>query len=116
MKARWVDHITPTAVLLVSRGWVLAEVARVPGLTDAARERLVEDLIAFEPPRRHGARNSLFVWFTLLGAAMLATELGLPGWWGFVPALLALLVLARVLAVRALRWRLAVLLEEAGVS
>jgi hypothetical protein len=116
MNTRWLDRVTPTAVLLVSRGWVLDEVARVPGLDAAMRERLVEDLIAFEPPRRHGARNSLFVWFTLLGAAMLATELGLPGWWGFVPALCALLVLARVLATRALRWRLAALLDEAGVS
>ena len=116
MKARWIDRITPTAVFLVSRGWVLSEVARVPGLTEAERERLVEDLIAFEPPRRHGARNSLFVWFTLLGAAMLATELGLPGWWGFLPALVALLLLARVLAVRALRWRLQILLDESSVS
>ncbi|MCE2971696.1 MAG: hypothetical protein LW847_16040 [Burkholderiales bacterium] len=112
MKTHWTDRLTPTAVLLVSRGWVLDEVARVPNVDEATRLRLVEDLIAYEPPRRHGARNNLFVWFTLLGASMLATELGAPGWWGFVPALLALLWLARVLAVRALRWRLATLLAE----
>jgi hypothetical protein len=116
MKARWLDRITPTSVMLVSRGWVLDEVARVPGLDNAARARLVEDLIAYEPPRRHGARNNLLVWFTLLGSAMLATELGVPGWWGFGLALAALLVVARFLAVHTLRWRLGELLRQDRVS
>jgi hypothetical protein len=112
MKARWLDRLTPTAVMLVSRGWVLDEVARVPDLDEATRARLVEALIAYEPPRQHGVRNNLIVWFTLLGSAMLATELGVPGWWGFGLALAALFAVARVLAVRTLRWHLAELLRQ----
>jgi hypothetical protein len=44
--------------------------------------------------------------------AALAGTLGAPPWTGFVVALLLFMLLARALAVRALRWRLAQLLAE----
>jgi hypothetical protein len=72
----------------------------------------VDELVAFEPPRRHQVRDNLMVWIGALGAAALAGTLGAPPWTGFVVALLLFMLLARALAVRALRWRLAQLLAE----
>ena len=108
------DRFTPTAVGVVSRAWVIAEVLRVPQLGDAHRRQLVDQLCAYQPPRRHGLRDTFIAWFILLGGAMLFNALGLPGWLGFVTALVLLVALARALAVRALRWRLDRLLSEAG--
>jgi hypothetical protein len=45
---------------------------------------------------------------------MLFNALGLPGWLGFVIGLAMLTALARLLAVKALRWRLERLLAEVG--
>lgn len=105
MQAGWRDRLTPTAVGLVSRAWVMREVAR--RVEDpSARERLIEDLVAYEPRRQHGLRNNFIFWIGVLGAAMLARVVGLPGWTGFVAALIGFLWIARELAVRALRWRL----------
>jgi hypothetical protein len=116
MPITWRDRITPTAVGLVSRAWVIAEVARAAdraGIADAAaRDRLVEALVGYEPPRTHGIRNNAIVWVGLIGSAMLAGAIGLPAWAGFVAALAGFLLIARELAVRALRWRLAQLLAE----
>jgi len=116
MPIRWRDRISPTAVGLVSRAWVIAEVDRAAdraGVVDAAtRAQLVDALVGYEPPRTHGLRNNAIVWVGLIGSAMAAGAIGLPGWVGFVAALGAFLLIARELAVRALRWRLAQLLAE----
>ncbi|GAB4480022.1 MAG: hypothetical protein OHK0044_27790 [Burkholderiaceae bacterium] len=116
MSINWRDRITPTAVGLVSRAWVIAEVERAAdraGVADAAtRAQWVEVLVAYEPPRRHGIRNNAIVWIGLLGGAMAAGAVGLPGWTGFVAALAGFVLIARELAVRALRWRLEQLLAE----
>lgn len=116
MPIHWRDHISPTAVGLVSRAWVIAEVERAAdraGVADAAaRARLVEALVGYEPPRTHGIRNNAIVWVGLIGSAMGADAIGLPGWTGFVAALAGFLAIARELAVRALRWRLGQLLAE----
>jgi len=116
MHTIWRDRITPTAVGLVSRAWVIAEVERAAdraGIADAAaRARLVEALVGYEPPREHGIRNNAIVWVGLIGGAMLADAIGLPAWTGFAAALAVLLLIARELAVRTLRWRLAQLLAE----
>jgi hypothetical protein len=106
MQVRWLDRITPTAVLLVSRGWVIDEVARVPDLHAHERDRLVEELIAYEPPRRHGLRNNFIVWLTLITLSWLASRVGLPAWVGFAAGLLILIAVARALAAGALRWYL----------
>ena len=108
------DRFTPTAVGVVSRAWVIAEVMRVPELSDAQRRQLVEQLAGYLPPRRHGLRNNIVAWTLLLGGAMLFNAVGLPGWTGFVLALALLLAVARALAVKALRWRLNRLLVEGG--
>jgi hypothetical protein len=108
-----VDRLTPTAVLLVSRAWVLREVAAVPALDEARRAQLVDALVAYEPERRHGLRNNFIAWLLMLGGALLARLLEVPAWWGFVAGLLVVLALARELAVRALRWRLRQLLSAA---
>jgi hypothetical protein len=110
------DHLTPTAALLVSRGWVMREVERVPDLDCAARERLVDALSAWEPPRRQGPRNNVLVWITLLGMAMLFGAVGLPGWLGFSVALALLVAVGRALVIRQLRWQLAQLLRGAAES
>ncbi len=114
----WRDRITPTAVGLVSRAWVIAEVERAAdraGIADAAtRAQWIETLCGYEPPRRHGIRNNAIVWVGLIGAAMLADAIGAPGWTGFVAALIGFVLIARELAVRALRWRLEQLLAERG--
>jgi hypothetical protein len=115
MHIGWRDRVTPTAVGLVSRGWVMREVARRVG--DAAmRARLVDELCAYEPQRRHGLRNNFIFWVGVLSAAALSRWIGLPGWTGFVAALLAFLWIARELAVRALRWRLDQLLGNASTA
>lgn len=116
MPITWRDRITPTAVGLVSRAWVIGEVERAAeraGITDAATcAQWIEALCAYEPPRRHGIRNNAIVWTGLIGAAMFSGAIGLPGWTGFVAALIGFLLIARELAVRALRWRLERLLAE----
>lgn len=117
MPITWRNRITPTAVGLVSRAWVIAEVERAAeraGITDAAtRAQWIEALCGYEPPRRHGIRNNAIVWVGLIGSAMLAGAIGLPAWTGFVAALAGFLLIARELAVRALRWRLEQLLSRA---
>ncbi len=111
-KAKLKHHLTPTASMLVSRGWVLREVERVPDLDGAARTRLVDALCAWEPPRRHGVRTNVIVWVTLLCAAMLFGALGLPGWLGFLVAMAGLIGVARALVVRQMRWKLGQLLRD----
>jgi hypothetical protein len=106
-RIRWIDRLTPTAVLLVSRAWVLREVAAVPGLDDLQRARLSDELVSYEPERRHGLRNNFIAWLIMLGGVGLAEMIGAAHWIGFVAGLLVVLLLARELAVRALRWRLA---------
>jgi hypothetical protein len=112
MQRRWQDRLTPTSTLLVSRAWVLDEVARLDGLDAAQRERLVDELTSYEPLRRDGLRNSFIVWLGLIGGSWLARLVGLPAWSGFVAALIVFVCIARVLAVGALRWRLQRLLQE----
>jgi len=104
---RWFDRLTPTAVLLVSRAWVLREVAAVPGIDEARRAELADQLIGYEPERRHGLRNNFIGWLIMLAGTGLAHLAGVPPWLGFVAGLLVVLLLAREVAVRALRWRLA---------
>ena len=113
LRIRWVDRLTPTAVLLVSRAWVLREVATVPDIDDARRAQLVDELIGYEPERRHALRNNFIAWLIMLGGVGLAHLAGIPPWLGFVAGLLIVLLLARELAVRALRWRLAQLTRPA---
>ncbi len=107
----WPDRLTPTAVGLVSRAWVVDEVAS-RGVDRQRQAALIDELVGYEPPRRHGLRNNFIFWFGALGAALLARAIGLPGWSGFVAALLIFVWIARELAVRALRWRLDQLLAE----
>lgn len=107
----WTDRLTPAAVLLVSRAWVLREVHAVPRLDDRRRAELVDVLCAYEPERRHGLRNNFIAWIIMLGGTGLARLAGVPPWLGFVAGLLVVLVLARSLATRALRWRLQQLLD-----
>jgi hypothetical protein len=94
-------------VLLVSRAWVLSEVAAVPGLADDRRAALADALIGYEPERRHGLRNNFIAWMLMLGGTGLARLAGVAPWIGFVAGLAIVLLLARMLAVRALRWKLA---------
>jgi len=112
LRIRAIDRLTPTAVLLVSRAWVLREVAAVPSLDEARRAELVDELIAYEPERRHVLRNNFIAWLLMLGGVGLAGLVGLPGWVGFVAGLLVVVLLARLLAVWALRWKLAWLIEN----
>lgn len=111
MRIGWRDRLTPTAVGTVSRAWVMREVAGRVG-DESRGARLVNELVAYEPPRRHGLRNTFIFWIGVLAAAALARLVGLPGWTGFVAALLGFLWVARELAVRALRWRLDQLLAS----
>lgn len=104
--ARLVEYFMPTEILLVSRGWIVDEVARVRDVDDAVRERWVDDLIAYAPPRHHGLRNNMIFWIGTLGATMVADAIGIRPWIGFVVALAAFWWIARELAVRTLRWRL----------
>jgi hypothetical protein len=111
-RIRFADRLTPTAVLLVSRAWVLREVAAVPDVDDLQRARLSDELISYEPERRHGLRNNFIAWLIMLGGVGLAELIGAAHWIGFVAGLLIVLLLARELAVRALRWRLAQLIHS----
>lgn len=106
------DRFTPTAVGLVSRAWVIGEVER--RAADAGRHAaLVEELVGYEPPRQHALRNMFLFWAIAIAASALAGALGLPRWSGFVAVVLLFAWLARVLAVKALRWRLDQLLGTA---
>lgn len=105
MAARLQDRFTPTAVGLVSRAWVIEEVER--GIADPARHAaLIDELVGYEPPRQHALRNMFLFWAVAIAASALAGELGLPRWSGFVAAVLLFAWLARLLAIKALRWRL----------
>ncbi len=105
------DRFTPTAVGLVSRAWVVAEVeGRVSD--PALRPALIDDLVGYEPPRQHALRNMFLFWLTAIAASALAGALDVPRWTGFVVAVVLFAWLARLLAVKALRWRLDQLLEE----
>lgn len=106
------DRFTPAAVGLVSRAWIIREVNQ--RATDPTLQRKwVDELFAFEPPRRHGLRNNFLFWLTAIGASALAGAVGIAPWVGFVAALGIFVWIARVLAVRALRWRLDQLVAEA---
>ncbi len=105
MSAHSRDRFLPTAVGLVSRAWVVEEVARRVEEPER-RARLVDELIGYEPPRMHGLRNMALFWATAIGASGVADWLGVPPWTGFVAALVLFLGIARWLAVSALRWRL----------
>jgi hypothetical protein len=105
MPATASDRFTPTAVGLVSRAWVIDEVERQ--VADPARHAvLIDDLVAYEPRRRHGLRNMFFFWASAIAASALARAAGLPPWSGFVLIVIVFAWLARLLATRALRWRL----------
>ena len=105
MQRGWRDRLTPTAAGLVSRAWVL-DVVDTAGIDPRERQRVIDDLVSFEPPRRNGVRNTFIFWAGVIGAAMLADAIGLPGWTGFAFALACFAWIGRELAVRALRWRL----------
>lgn len=104
-RASWRDRLTPTAAGWVSRAWVI-EVVEAANIDPGRCRAVIDELVGFEPPRRHGVRNTVNFWVGTLGAAMLADAGGLPGWVGFVTALLLFAWIGRELAVRALRWRL----------
>lgn len=105
MPASLRDRFTPTAVGLVSRAWVIDAVEN--RVSDPRRRAaLIDELVAFEPPRRHGLRNMFLFWAAAIGASALAGMLELPRWWGFVAVLVVFTWLARLLATRALLWRL----------
>ena len=109
------DRFTPTAVGLVSRAWVIEEVeGRVSD--PALRPALIDELVGYEPPRQHALRNMFLFWLTAISASALAGALDLPRWTGFVAALVLFAWLARLLAVKALRWRLDRLLAEQGAT
>lgn len=95
----------PAAAGLVSRAWIIDAVESA-GIDPRDRQRVIDDLQGFEPPRRNGVRNTVIFWFGVIGAAMLADAIGLPGWTGFAVALLGFAWIGRELTVRALRWRL----------
>jgi hypothetical protein len=101
----WQDRLTPTAAGLVSRAWII-DAVDAAGIDPQDRQRVIDDLVSFEPPRRHGIRNTFIFWAGVIGAAMLADAIGLPGWTGFAFALVCFAWIGRELAVRALRWRL----------
>ncbi len=98
--------------MLVSRGWVMREVERVPDLNRAERNQLVDTLCAWEPPRTNSLRTHVIVWMSMLGMAMLFGALELPGWLGFLIAMGGLIAVARALVVRQMRWKLGQLLRE----
>ncbi len=109
----WPDRLTPTAVMLVSRAWVVSEVAS-RGVDPQRHAALIDELVGYEPPRKNGLRNNFIFWIFALSAASASRAVGLPGWSGFVAALLIFIWIARELAVRALRWRLDQLLTDAS--
>lgn len=105
MQVEWSDRFTPAAAGLVSRAWIIRAVGR-HAPDPVTRARWTDLLLTYEPPRRHALRNNFVFWLTAIGASALAGALGLPPWSGFVAVVLLFLWLARVLAVRALEWRL----------
>jgi len=105
VQRRWQDRLIPAAAGLVSRAWIIDAVESA-GIDPRDRQRVIDDLQGFEPPRRNGVRNTVIFWFGVIGAAMLADAIGLPGWTGFAVALLGFAWIGRELTVRALRWRL----------
>jgi hypothetical protein len=105
VQRRWQDRLTPSAAGPVSRAWVI-DAVDAAGIDPHDRQRVIDDLVSFEPPRRHGIRNTFIFWAGVIGAAMGATAIGLPGWTGFAFALVCFAWIGRELAVRALRWRL----------
>ena len=107
----WPDRLTPTAVWLVSRAWVVDEVAS-RGVDPQRQAVLVDELVVYEPQRRHGLRNTVIFWFVVIAAVALAGAIGLPRWTGFAVALLFFIWVVRELAARALRWRLDQLLSD----
>ncbi len=107
----WPDRLTPTAVWIVSRAWVVDEVA-ARGVDPQRQAVLVDELVVYEPPRRHGFRNTVIFWIVVFSAATLAGAIGFPKWTGFAVAMLFFIWVARELAVRALRWRLDQLLTD----
>jgi hypothetical protein len=115
MPARTPDRFTPTAVGLVSRAWVIEEVERRVA-EPARRAALIEELVAYEPPRRHALRNMFLFWALAIAGSALAGAVGLPGWAGFVAVLALFAWLARLLAVKALRWRLDQLLGASAAT
>lgn len=115
MPATWMDRLSPTAAGLVSRAWVIDEVES-RGVDPQHQSALVDELVVYEPPRRHGLRNNFIFWVGALGAGMLTNAVGLPGWSGFVAALLFFVWIGRQLAVRALRWRLDKLIAGAATE
>lgn len=105
MTARLQDRFTPTAVGLVSRAWVIEEVER--RVADPARHAaLIDELVGYEPPRHHALRNMFLFWAIAIAASALAGAIGLPRWSGFVAVVALFAWLARLLAIKALRWRL----------
>lgn len=114
MQIRLSDRLTPTAVGLVSRAWVIERVARIEDVDEATRWRWVDALCEYQPQRETWLRNRIIFWVGAIGTAMLAQGLGLPGWAGFVAALLGFFALARAMATRTLLWRLDQLVAERG--
>jgi hypothetical protein len=115
MPTEFRDRFTPTAVGLVSRAWVIEEVeGRVSD--PVLRSALIDELVGYEPPRQHALRNMFLFWLTAIAASALAGELDFPRWTGFVGALALFAWLARLLAVKALRWRLDQWLAERGAT
>jgi hypothetical protein len=76
------------------------------------RAALIDELVGYEPPRKNGLRNAFIFWTGAFGAAAIANAIGLPGWAGFVAALVFFTWIGRELAVRALRWRLDQILAD----
>lgn len=105
MPVRTQDRFTPTAVGLVSRAWVIEEVERRVA-EPARRAALIDELVGYEPPRQHALRNMFLFWAAAIAASGLAGWAGLPRWSGFVVVVVLFGWLARLLAVKALRWRL----------
>jgi hypothetical protein len=103
MAARLQDRYTPTAVGLVSRAWVIEEVERRSG-DPARRAALIDELVGYEPPRQHALRNMFLFWAVAISASALAGALGLPRWSGFAVVVVLFAWLARLLAIKALRW------------
>jgi NADH:ubiquinone oxidoreductase subunit 4 (subunit M) len=57
-------------------------------------------------------RNTVIFWIGVIAAPMTADAIGLPGWVGFVAALLVFAGIGHELAKRALRWRLGELMRQ----
>lgn len=112
MRIELSDRFTPAAVGLVSRAWIIREVSR-RAAEPMLHRKWVDELFVYEPPRRHGLRNNFVFWLAAIGASALAGAIGIAPWIGFLVAVVAFVWIARVLAVRALRWRLDRLVAEA---